>query len=217
MLAMVVAGVMLAASLAATSCSRATTPPPSTPTAVPTGVTQSPQPTIELRDDGIGPVSFGEPITSALPSLKTLLGRPVNSAGARGTMPFGYDGMHAAARMVTFHGVRVLFGDWVDGGGGVLRFVAWAAWAPRSSDGTPLVTSEGIGARSTVAELREAFGSSLQLPVQERCTSGPWYWAADRDLRYWGTLTDDPAKPRSRILGLLAGPVPEGVWVDECW
>jgi hypothetical protein len=211
--------VLLLLSLAAGSCARTATPAPgtTTSTAVPSSVTPVPPRTVELREDGIGGVSFGEPMTDAMPSLIALLGRPVNSEGARGVMPFGYDGMDARGRMVTFHGIRVLFGDWVEGGGDVLRFVAWGAWGPRSADGTPLLTSEGIGSRSTVAELREAFGSSLMLPVQEWCTSAPWYWGADPDMRYWGTLTDDPAKPGSRVLGLQAGPVPEGVWVDECW
>ena len=181
----------------------------------------APRGLIELRRDGLGVVSFGEPMRVVLPLLMELLGPPTDAQRIHGDMPLGYDGMNSTARWVYFDDLRLLFGDWAESGEeGVMHLVGWDAGGRRTTNGTVLETAEGIRIGSSVADLQAAYGSSLHLPEPNPwgCEGPPWYFGVDPDpLAFLGTLTGSPTDAEARVGGLHAGSLREGVWVSECW
>jgi hypothetical protein len=151
---------------------------PST-TAPPTSTTAPPETTapaavqVVLAPDGLGLVAFGEDADAVLARLAGVLGPPADDR------PLGRCPSGEADRLVQFAELGVLFG------GG--RFVAWDV-GPPSGALPPLATADGIGAGSSLAELRRAYGDRLRVdpddpfgPVFEVATPPPG--------RLAGTLT----------------------------
>lgn len=101
---------------------------------------------------GLGVVSFGSEAATVLPVLEARFGRPVDDRPL-GSCPSG-----EVDRLVQFAELSVL----LDVTGGREHFVAWDLGTP--STGRPrLVTAEGIGIGTSLAELRSAYGDRLQL------------------------------------------------------
>jgi hypothetical protein len=176
---------------------------------------------IELGPGGVGVVSFGEPMQVVLPLLEELLGPPTDVQQMYGDMPLGYDGMDSTARWVFFGDLRLTFGDWAEfGDAGVMHLVAWDAWGRRTTNGTLLLTAEGIRAGSSVEDLEAAYGSALHLPAPTPwgCEGPPWYFGVGPDPEaFLGSLSASPSDADARVDGLHAGSLREGVWVSECW
>jgi hypothetical protein len=156
-----------------------TTVPAVTSTTAPPTSTAPPESTAEaavqvvLAPDGLGLVAFGEDADAALARLAGVLGPPADDR------PLGRCPSGEADRLVQFAELGVLFG------GG--RFVAWDVGPPAGAL-PPLATAEGIGAGSSLAELRRAYGDRLRIdpddpfgPVFEVATPPPG--------RLAGTLT----------------------------
>jgi len=110
--------------------------------------------TLSLRTDGLGAVGFGESAEEVLAVLEDLVGRPPQDPGD-------------AAEWVEYVGwadLGFFFGfsqpAWSEYDG-VSRFVGWS-YGPYAE--TLVLTEEGLGVGSTVAELHAAYGDRLQLP-----------------------------------------------------
>jgi hypothetical protein len=166
-------------------------------------------------------VSFGDPMRVVIPSLTELLGPPTDAQRMHGDMPLGYDGMNSTARWVLFGDLRLTFGDRAEAGEAeVMHLVGWDAWGRRTTNGTLLVTAEGIRVGSSVADLQAAYGPSLHLPEPTPwgCEGPPWYFGVDPDpLAFLGSLSTSPSDTDARVDGLHAGSLREGVSVSECW
>jgi len=181
--------------LVAAACGRTTTPasvpsstaaPSPTPSLSPSAVlspgvspSRSVEPTwstnaairLELRTDGLGEFSFGDPMPRVFSELVGLLGEPDGDVRMHGDMPMGWGGMDTVVRIVDFEGLRVVFDDW-EGyfrDDGVMHLVSWGVDARRASGGVRLVTAEEISVGANVVDLQEAFGASLNLPGWMPC------------------------------------------------
>jgi hypothetical protein len=97
---------------------------------------------LELRTDGLGEFTFGDPMTTVFLGLVELLGEPVIDDRMHGDLPLGFGGEDSTARVVDFGGLRVVFGDWPTPyrDDRVMHVLAWGAGARRSESGTRLVS-----------------------------------------------------------------------------
>lgn len=198
-------------------------PPTPLPTIATTDVTVVPDPgTVEppattvaftdpLRDrlvllpDGLGAVSFGEPMDEVLQSLTGFLGPPeddqvFSAPWAEGTSCAAATGygcgdylrivewrnpLLTAVFLDTSADSAVTFAGWVYGGG------------------IGLATPDGVTAAMTIDEVRQALGDRLQEPTHpDRCTGD---WDAFTDDGIGLRLTADPQAETTRVSLLFAG------------
>jgi hypothetical protein len=216
--------VLVAAALVASSCGRQSEPRASGTLSSPTRAglpSPAPPGVIVLERDGLGIVSFGDPMRVVSPRFIELLGPPTDVQQMHGDMPLGYDGLDSTARWVFFGDLRLLFGDWAESDrAGVMHLLGWDVWGPHTTNGTSLATAEGIRVGSSVRDLEAEYGSALHLPERKPgvCEGPPWYFGIDPDpSAFRGSLTAAPSHTDSRVRTLHAGSLREGVWVDECW
>jgi hypothetical protein len=134
---------------------------------------------LELRTDGLGEFTFGDPMTTVFPGLVELLGEPMTDDRMHGDLPLGFGGEDSTARVVDFGGLRVVFGDWPTPyrDDRVMHVLAWGAGARRSENGTRLVSSDGVVVGATVSDLEAEFDPGLELPP-DWCGGPVWYFEA---------------------------------------
>lgn len=130
--------------------------PEPTPTIEPTP-TAEPTP-VELRADGVGPVTFGEPAATVVPELVAIFGEPISDESWTGQSPWGTVGQPAPGdppatlRVVAWDG---LTGYFIDAplfrDDGVLHLTGWSA---TGGSVPPLATTEGIVVGSALAQLQ---------------------------------------------------------------
>jgi hypothetical protein len=118
-----------------------------------------PPPTsVELRADGIGPVTFGEPAATVVPELVAIFGEPISDESWTGQSPWGTVGQPAPGdppatlRVVAWDG---LTGYFIDAplfrDDGVPHLTGWSA---TGGSVPPLTTTEGLGVGSALAQLQ---------------------------------------------------------------
>ena len=205
--------------LTAASCGRPAGPadgsgsPTATESPSPTS-SPSAAPSIELRTDGLGAVEFGRPMEEAFPILVELLGPPVDEIRVHGDLPYGYGDLDSTVRRVDFGGLYAVFGDWETPyrDDGRMHLIGWGAFERRTANGTRPATPEGITMGASVAELRAAFGPSLDLTVEEGCGGAWWYFwvASESPYDLLVSLTGPPTDTASRLDGMTAGAQREG-------
>lgn len=140
------------ASTTSPSLATTTTVPTATTVPAPSTSTAPGGAEVVLSPDGLGVVSFGDEAGVVLARLGDLLGPPGDDRPLA-SCPSG-----AADRLVQFSELGILFA----GPPGGQRFVAWDI-GPASGAFPELTTAEGISVDSTVAELRSAYGSGLEI------------------------------------------------------
>jgi hypothetical protein len=177
---------------------------------------------LEVHLDGPDGFAFGDAMTMVVPALIELLGAPIEDVRMHGDLPLGFGGADSTARTVDFGGLELVFGDWPTPyrDDGVMHLVAWGISARRTASGTRLLTRVGVDVGSSVAGLRDAFDSELELPPPW-CHGPVWYFAVgpddgaqligglmvDRDAsvrRPWSSVSDDV-----RVDWLSSGQHPE--------
>lgn len=148
-----------------------------------------------LTGDGLGVTSFGDRYDEAMAALEAALGPatvlddPLEIDRASDGW---YGGGSATSRLAAWedHGLLVAFSDYpffrTDG---VLHFAGWTAQAGAPTRPT---TVEGIGAGSTLAEARTAYGDRL---VVNGDVCGPWMF-----------LRSDPEEPSQESIVAVPGP-----------
>jgi hypothetical protein len=179
----------------------------STTTTTSTTTTAAPPPVGELvlRSDGLGVVSFGDPVDTVLPLLEQALGRrPTSDITETGDLPFGYGGRGTTVRIVGFDGLGLVFTAWpYFRDDGVVHVVSWGVGVGGTID---LATPEGIRPGSTVDELRAAYGDRLRLPPEpDECTGSWHFFVGTSPTGLMGTLDGPPSDPQSSAIGIGAG------------
>lgn len=163
---------------------------------------------IVLSADGLGVVSFGDPMDEVLTVLSDLVGAPsaedvVDPAFSDATSGFGYyRGVYWREQVSLY----VEFVDWdidmnpLDGP----EFSYWAT-------GSPLQTAEGIGPGTPWREAAEIYGDRAETSP-EGCVDW-WYFFIDRGdntglpfyLTLHGVLDGDPSLPETSVTWMAAG------------
>ncbi len=189
---------------AAPTTSTAATSPATTSTTTSTAASP-PVGELVLLSDGLGVVSFGDPIDTVLPVLEQALGRsPTGDTTDTGDLPFGYGGRNTTVRVVRFDGLGLVFTDWpYFRDDGVVHLVAWGVGSTGAVD---LATPEGIKPGSTVEDLRAAYGDRLLIPPERDECTGSWHFFVDTSaFGLMGTLDGPPSDPQSSAIGISAG------------
>ena len=123
---------------------------------------------VVLAGDGLGLVSFGTDVQSALGVLTAALGQPVADSGWIDTFSIYGDCPGSRLRAVEWPGVLALFGDAEDGyqhrDAGDEHFMTWrlGAFGP---DPYMLGTAEGIGVGATRTQVAEAYPAATFRPA----------------------------------------------------
>jgi hypothetical protein len=166
--------------------------------------------TLELRGDGLGVVSFGDPVEDVMVILTDLLGPPMSHELHTGV--WGEESSYGSFHEVKWKGLRLEFIDWdID-------------WMPLDSPvfsywttGRSLRTPEGVGPGSLWADMVAAYGDGAKV-WSEDCGeySGgiTHFFSVEIDgegyehiagYAYFGWLTDDPSDPASAVTHMEAG------------
>jgi hypothetical protein len=167
-----------------------------------------------LQPDGIGEVHFGDPIADALAWFEERFGSPDEIRSAHDPDLWGYlsDGpdLDGRIRIVTWDQLQVVF---LDRSGTVapdaLPFAAWTlGWG--EGEGPALVTPQGIGLGSTLANLERAYGDALTVPEEP---GGPcaisWVFAVGAPPGpFQGTFGEQPQTSDAEVATIGAGAVP---------
>jgi hypothetical protein len=126
--------------------------------------------TVTLRSDGLGPVSFGDPVEEVMADLIGLFGEPTRDVVRENTEWMGIHdgfGVDHYIRFVAWQqvGLHVVMSDGYDlpgiEPGAVL--VNWSYAPPSPDPAIRLLTSDGVGVGSTVEDLRAAYGERLSV------------------------------------------------------
>ena len=170
---------------------------------------------LELRSDGLGGSSFGDPVAEVVAGLEALLGPPVEDQRRHGDMPLGFGGVDTTTRRLAWPGLDVLFQDW-EGyyrDDGVLHLIGWVVSDP-ATRGIELRTPEGIAVGSPIVSLREAYGSELDVQRAECWGRVSFFWVGSGPLdQLGGSLNGFPKDPDALVTRLDAGAPKEGVAV----
>ncbi len=163
----------------ATTSAEETAAPTSAPTSAPTfggaATTATPSttdaggedghPEVPLRADGLGVTAFGDVPEYTVAALTAELGEPTRDTTESAFSSFGTC-PGTTLRAVEWGGLAVLITDGntafgIEGG------PHFFAYLYRSDDSLDLVTPEGIGLGSTVAELRAAYDEALRVNAEQ--------------------------------------------------
>ena len=201
-------------------------PEASTPTATSSASalpTEAPSPgatpsaeVMELRADGLGGSSFGDPMAQVVRALEDALGTPADDLRRHGNMPLGFGDVDTTTRQFTWPGLIVLFQDWegyyLDDG--TMHLIGWVASNPTTGD-IALRTPEGISVSSTIGELREAYGAELDVKRAACWGRVSFFWVgSDPFDQLRGSLNGFPRDPDALVTRLDSGAPAEGV--DVC-
>ena len=166
--------------------------------AQPTSTTAAETPEVlMLQGDGLGIVDFGQPAEEVTRILGDLIGSPPTDQGSEAEW-VEYIGWRDLGLYVGFDTPES------SAFAGASRFVGWDYLPP---GGLGLVTDEGVGIGSTVAELRAAYGDGLEVPSEPDECIGDWTYhltSASGEVQILGTR-DRPPADDSRIATLHAG------------
>jgi hypothetical protein len=178
-------------------------------------------PALVMAHDGLGAVSFGDPMEVALAVLVARFGPPSEDIIIES--PFGTDFPHGYSATDYFRhtfwdepvSLSVVFSDHdryfrTDG---LVHFINWAYW------GDELVTSEGLGVGATVAELKEQYGQDLLIHPHcieiGYCDFGEWTFSINpppatglgaQFVGLEGSFVTDPVDPQTQVGTWRAGP-----------
>ena len=217
--------------LAAVSCGSSAevpsgAPEASTPTATASASalpTEAPSPSatpsaevLELRADGLGDTSFGDPMAQVVRALEDALGTPADDLRRHGSMPLGFGDVDTTTRQLTWPGLIVLFQDWegyyLDDG--TMHLIGWVASNPTTGD-IALRTPEGISVSSTIGELREAYRAELDVKRAACWGRVSFFWVgSDPFDQLRGSLNGFPRDPDALVTRLDSGAPAEGM--DVC-
>lgn len=127
---------------------------PGTSTLVTTPGTSKPAAKIQLRGDGLGVVTLGDPVDPAIAALTAALGSPTRDEGWQpGGAFFEYP-----TRFVVWNRLNVMFADH----GGTKTFVGWTyATMPGTTSLTPLASDQGVTLGQSYGDMRAKFGDSM--------------------------------------------------------
>ncbi|MCZ7536577.1 MAG: hypothetical protein M5T61_12180 [Acidimicrobiia bacterium] len=120
---------------------------------------------VVLRTDGLGVTSFGDLPEYTVAALTMELGEPTGDATEPSFSSFGTC-PGTTLRAVEWDGLAVLITDGATAYG-VEGGPHFFAYLYRSGGGASLVTQEGVGVGSSVADLRAAYGEALQVNAGE--------------------------------------------------
>ena len=159
---------------------------------------------IILGADGLGIVSLGEPVESAIETLSGLVGAPDSDEALTGPWPdasgcpgaTGY-GCVDYLRFVEWDGLRLVFTDGSPTGAATPPVLK--GWAYSGEPG--LYTSSGVSIGTTVEELQNIAGELLLPDQPDECT-GTWMARIDGVGLLLG---GDPTNPATAVTGLFAG------------
>jgi hypothetical protein len=175
-------------------------------TTIPVATTVPPGP-LTLAVDGVGVQRFGQPADAVIAALSAELGPPSDdrtepaSSSSYGLCP------GTEVRVAEWGGFALLFtdGDTVYAPGGSFRFFAWRL-VDRGAATPPLGTAAGIDLGDTTADVREAYGTDVQ--VFEDDVQGPAFTVGSRPDQLRGDLTS--VTDAGTVVGLAAGAVCAG-------
>ena len=165
-------------------------------------------PPIVLRGDGLGPLRFGAPADEVIAGLTLRWAPPTSDTGwiEAGSSPFGVC-PGKEVRAVGWRGFSVLFSDGPTPHGPASRrhFFTWEYRMEDAGDGRgsrpPLHTERGVSVGATVAQLRLAYGTRLQLFDEPR--GGPGFRVQLPDGPLFGSVTN--REPAGRVLTMVGG------------
>jgi hypothetical protein len=177
-------------------------------TALQVSVTYAP---IVLSADGLGVVSFGDPMDDVMTVLTDLLGPPTSDEIYEDT--WGEDAAHGYLRQVRWWGPSVKlfleFKDW-DINYTPLETPVFSYWVAAQGE-MPLRTIEGVGPGTPWTEAAAIYGDRAQTSPEE-CEGQKWWnFAIDGDsgdwghARFTGTLDGDPTNPETSIASMVTG------------
>lgn len=183
---------------------------------------------IELRDDGLGLIDFGDPSEKALEQLISVLGPPDTEYSCvpeddLDSCLYGHPAQDYYAE-AHWHlndgiGLTVTFSDWhLFRDDEVPHVDAWYLTHMDMIHGfhgislsmpfdirSPFTTGEGLGIGATVANLQDAYGGDLSLPnTADECT-GQFEFRIKSAPGLGGVVCGDPTEPESRICIINAG------------
>ncbi len=151
---------------AGTAATSTTTAPAGTAA---TSTTATSGPSVTLRADGLGVTAFGDLPEYAVAALTVALGEPTSDATEPSFSSFGTC-PGTTLRAVEWGGLAVLITDGATAYG-VEGGPHFFAYLYRSGGDPSLLTQEGVGPGSSVADLRAAYGSALQVNAGTRSSA----------------------------------------------
>jgi hypothetical protein len=161
---------------------------------------------VRLQVDGLGRVSFGAPADAAVSTLRDALGPPEADTTVNGDMPNGLGGPRTTSRTVRWGQLAVSFVDWSGSpyrSDGTLHMVHWLVTG-ENSGGRVFATPEGVRIGTGLAEIRQAFGSSLVIE-RDDCVGAWQIRVGNSSLGLVGRLDAGPENANARLVYLAAG------------
>ncbi|HUP73457.1 MAG TPA: hypothetical protein VM282_10495 [Acidimicrobiales bacterium] len=161
---------------------------------------------VRLLADGLGIVSFGAPADAAAIALRNALGVPESDTTVVADLPDGLGGPRTTLRTLRWGQLAVSFVDWTGSpyrSDGTLHLVRWLV-SGETNDGRVYATSEGIRIGSSVAQLREAYGSSMVVE-RDDCVGAWQIRVGNPSLGVVGRLDSSPENANARLVYLAAG------------
>jgi hypothetical protein len=161
---------------------------------------------VRLQTDGLGRVSFGTPADAAVTALRDALGAPAADTTVVGDMPNGLGGPRTTLRTVRWGQLAVSFIDWSGSpyrSDGTLHLVRWLVTG-ENSGGRSFSTPEGVGIGTGLAEVRQAYGSSLVVE-RDNCVGAWQIRVGNSSLGLVGRLDAGPENASAHLVYLAAG------------
>jgi hypothetical protein len=159
-----------------------------------------------LQADGLGRVSFGAQADAAVSNLRDALGSPDADTTVVGDMPNGLGGPRTTLRTVRWGQLAVSFVDWSGSpfrSDGTLHLARWLVTG-ENSGGRVFATPEGVRIGTGLAEIRQAYGSSLVVERDE-CVGAWQIRVGNSSLGLVGRLDVGPDSANPRLVYLAAG------------
>ena len=161
---------------------------------------------VRLLADGLGTVSFGAPADAAATALRNALGVPESDTTVVADMPDGLGGPRTTLRTLRWGQLAVSFVDWTGSpyrSDGTLHLVRWLV-SGQTNNGREYATPEGIRIGSSVAQLREAYGSSMVVE-RDDCVGAWQIRVGNPSLGLVGRLDSNSENANARLVYLAAG------------
>ena len=195
------------ATTTSTTTTTTTTPPPGTTTSTTTSTTlppttTAPDPAISalvLSGAGIGATPFGTPPAEVIEYVRSFLGEPTRDTDWIDPLSIGV--CHGTElRIVSWEALELSFGDQSAFGAGTRHFVSYSYGVEGQIGVGPegLLTTNGIGLGSSVADLRNAYPDVTLFPEDD--FAGPNFFV-NASLRGYLTGTDDD----SAVTAIIGG------------